>query len=256
MDCTKPALFTNRAAARFALFNDSGEVKHLLLALRDAERSISLDARWVKGYYRKGTCLSSLAKPVEAADAFRAGLQIDPKNEQIENALQKVEVQIANTPKDWEDAKTRGNESYRNGAYEDAIGWYTVGLDLLGVRLTDGVDVGANRQSDGDEKKEKPSHAAAPSKNIAALLANRAEARRQLSDVKACVRDCDLALEYEPSHIKAMIRRALAYEYLERFDLSAADFGNALKLDAGNQIAREGHRRVSAFAAKLKTERD
>ena len=244
LDCTKPSLFTNRAAARFALFNATGDTTHLLTALQDAERSIAIDQRCVKGYYRKGVCLSSLNAPTDAAVAFQEGLKIDPKNEQMNSALSKVEHQIANTPKDWEDAKTRGNTSYGNGHYEDAVRWYTAGLEMLGVR-NDSVGVNSHG-GDGTVSAEKND----ASTNIATLLANRAEVRRQMSDVKACVADCDLALLHVPKHLKATIRRALAYEYLERFEDSVADFKSAWAIDPGNALATEGIRRVSAFAKK------
>ena len=81
----------------------------------------------------------------------------------------------------------------------------------------------------------------------ATLLANRAEARRQMSECQACVADCDRALMFDPTHVKATVRRALANEYLEKYDRAARDFETASRLDPGNAIAREGSRRVAPF---------
>jgi len=139
----------------------------------------------------------------------------------------------------WEDAKTRGNASYRDGKYEDAVRWYTRGLEFLAPRKR----FCENENENEKEEEEETQNAAAS----ATLLANRAEARRQMSDVQACVADCDRALIYDPTHVKATVRRALANEYLEKYDRAARDFETASRLDPGNAIAREGSRRVAPF---------
>ena len=91
---------------------------------------------------------------------------------------------------------------------------------------------------------------------MATLLANRAEARRQMSDVSACVEDCDRALRHDPTHVKARVRRALANEYLERYARAAEDFSTVVRFDSGNRVAREGLRRVSAYVSREETTTD
>ena len=81
----------------------------------------------------------------------------------------------------------------------------------------------------------------------ATLLTNRAECNRQLCEIKAVIIDCDEALRLSPKNVKALLRRGLAFEYMEKNDLAAADFKNALLLDAKNAVASEGLRRVAAF---------
>ena len=236
LDASRASTFTNRAAARFALFTRNGASEELMLALRDAERSLEIDPRWVKGHYRAGACLARLCDFAAARDAFLAGAEIDPRNEQIKSALRDVQMALEETPRDWEDAKTRGNAKYRDGKYEDAVRWYTRGLEFL-ISETD------------DENGEKEILSADDDVSAAAatLLANRAEARRQMSECQACVADCDRALMFDPTHVKATVRRALANEYLEKYDRAARDFETASRLDPGNAIAREGSRRVAPF---------
>ena len=126
LDASRASTFTNRAAARFALFRARGGAsEELMLALRDAERSLEIDPRWVKGHYRAGACLARLCDFAAARDAFLAGAEIDPRNEQIKSALRDVQMALEETPRDCEDAKTRGNAKYRDGKYEDAVRWYT-----------------------------------------------------------------------------------------------------------------------------------
>lgn len=237
LDASHASTFTNRAAARFALFTRGGASEELMLALRDAERSLELDPRWVKGHYRAGACLARLCDFAAARDAFLAGAEIDPRNEQIKSALRDVETALEETPMGWEDAKTRGNASYRDGKYEDAVRWYTRGLEFLESLAP----------KNENEEETLVSVDVVTSAAFATLLANRAEARRQMSDVQACVADCDRALIYDPTHVKATVRRALANEYLEKYDRAARDFETASRLDPGNAIAREGSRRVAPF---------
>ena len=47
-----------------------------------------------------------------------AGAEIDPRNEQIKSALRDVETALEEIPMGWEDAKTRGNASYRDKGVE------------------------------------------------------------------------------------------------------------------------------------------
>ena len=237
LDASHASTFTNRAAARFALFTRDGASEELMLALRDAERSLELDPRWVKGHYRAGACLARLCDFAAARDAFLAGAEIDPRNEQIKSALRDVETALEEIPMGWEDAKTRGNASYRDGKYEDAVRWYTRGLEFLESLAPKNENVEETLLSVD----------VVTSAAFATLLANRAEARRQMSDVQACVADCDRALIYDPTHVKATVRRALANEYLEKYDRAARDFDTASRLDPGNAIAREGSRRVAPF---------
>ena len=251
LDASHASTFTNRAAARFALFTRDGASEELMLALRDAERSLELDPRWVKGHYRAGACLARLCDFAAARDAFLAGAEIDPRNEQIKSALRDVETALEETPRDWEDAKTRGNASYRDGKYEDAVRWYTRGLEFLPIISPHQADEnGASSRETTlsvDTTRTTTLSADTLAAAAATLLANRAEARRQMSDVQACVADCDRALMYDPKHVKATVRRALANEYLEKYDRAARDFETASRLDPKNAIAREGSRRVAPF---------
>ena len=241
LDASHASTFTNRAAARFALFTRDGASEELMLALRDAERSLELDPRWVKGHYRAGACLARLCEFAAARNAFLAGAEIDPRNEQIKSALRDVETALEEIPMGWEDAKTRGNASYRDGKYEDAVRWYTRGLEFLALTKR------GENENEEEEETLLSEEDVVTSAAFATLLANRAEARRQMSDVQACVADCDRALIYDPTHVKATVRRALANEYLEKYDRAARDFDTASRLDPGNAIAREGSRRVAPF---------
>ena len=57
-------------------------------------------------------------------------------------------------------------------------------------------------------------------KNLALLLSNRAACLTKVGDCEGCVRDCTRALDLDDSCIKALIRRAAAYEAMEKYVLA------------------------------------
>ena len=65
-------------------------------ALEDAEKAISLKADYSKGYLRKGKALQGLGKEDEALEAFKAGLQKEPENAQLKEAVAEIENSMKN----------------------------------------------------------------------------------------------------------------------------------------------------------------
>ena len=53
-------------------------------------------------------------------------------------------------------------------------------------------------------------------KIMSVLLSNRAACSSKVGDCEGCVRDCTQALELDTSCIKALVRRAAAYETMEK----------------------------------------
>lgn len=74
--------FSNRSNALVQL-------KRYEEALADANRTVELDPKFVRGYGRKGNALFFLARYDEAADAYEAGLKLEPKNEGYMQELQR-----------------------------------------------------------------------------------------------------------------------------------------------------------------------
>ena len=223
LDPKSPALRTNRAAAHHAS-------RDFAAALDDAKTSMSLDPSWAKGHYRAGAALAAMDRHTEAADAFRAGLERDPSNTMLAQGLVNAEKAIADTPSDAADCKSRGNACYAEGGYEEAIGWYTRGI-AMSVKPECGIIIYSN------DKVE----------SLATLYVNRAECHRQLVDMKAVVADCEAALQLAPKSFKAHLRRALAMEYLEKYDEAAVGFKAAMAIDPSGTVASEGLRRVAAY---------
>jgi tetratricopeptide (TPR) repeat protein len=66
-------LYSNRSATFSAMRNFQS-------ALEDAERVVALAPRWAKGFFRKGSALEGLVLFAEAAQAYNAGLEVDPSD--------------------------------------------------------------------------------------------------------------------------------------------------------------------------------
>ncbi len=56
------------------------------------------------------------------------------------------------------------------------------------------------------------------------------------------------AIAINPKFCKAYLRRAMAYEGLEKWQKAADDYRMAMELEPGTQAATEGFRRSSKFA--------
>uniref|UniRef100_A0ACD5YL37 Uncharacterized protein n=1 Tax=Avena sativa TaxID=4498 RepID=A0ACD5YL37_AVESA len=63
-------------------------------ALKDARKCRMMRPCWSKAWYREGAALSFLKNYDGAADAFREALQLEPKSEEIREALRKAEKAV------------------------------------------------------------------------------------------------------------------------------------------------------------------
>ena len=81
----------------------------------------------------------------------------------------------------------------------------------------------------------------------ATVLSNRAAAKLSMGgDLGDCVADCTAALALEPANLKALLRRAMAREQMDKFKDAAHDFYAVLQLDRASTLAQHGLARVVA----------
>jgi tetratricopeptide (TPR) repeat protein len=76
------------------------------------------------------------------------------------------------------------------------------------------------------------------SSRLAIFHANRSAAYMQLEEYEAALKDCDVAILWNPAYTKVYLRRATLHEKLERIDEALADTKAALLLDPGNRQIR------------------
>ncbi|KDO16555.1 hypothetical protein SPRG_17929, partial [Saprolegnia parasitica CBS 223.65] len=117
------------------------------------------------------------------------------------------------------------NDLFKSAQFEKAIGIYTEAIEAC----------------------EKDSSPVAIS-----CYNNRAACHQQLSNFSAVIRDCSHVLEVEPTNQKALLRRGLAYEGLERYRLALQDIRALLALDPSIDIANKAQHRIGAAVRALK----
>jgi len=82
------ALYSNRSMVRLNLSKVES-------ALEDAKKCISLDPKFVKGYYRKGMALNRLNEWDDAIAAAQEGLKLEPTNKSFEEIIAQAEKEKA-----------------------------------------------------------------------------------------------------------------------------------------------------------------
>jgi len=102
--------------------------------------------------------------------------------------------------------KEKGDTSYKNANFEDAIGHYTKCLDQLQSQGKSGSDLALK------------------------AYANRAACYKQISNFDGVISDCTAVLEVDPENIKALIRRAQAFEGVERYRFALQDVKTVLQM--------------------------
>ena len=94
--------------------------------------------------------------------------------------------------------KEQGDDMYKIGMFEGAIAAYTTCIET--------------GRSSGDT-----------GPTVISALNNRAASHKQLSNFNGTIEDCTSVLEVEPENVKALVRRAQAFEALERYKLALQD---------------------------------
>jgi tetratricopeptide (TPR) repeat protein len=113
--------------------------------------------------------------------------------------------------------KEQGDQLMRQGLFEAAAERYSAALDALG----DGEDFAQERR---------------------VCFSNRAGCKLQLRDYGSVIADCGEVLAVDRRDVKALVRRGLAYEGLEKLAKASADVRAALSIEyaAGGRLSNLG----------------
>lgn len=129
--------------------------------------------------------------------------------------------------------KEKGDDLYKKAQFEMAIHEYTKCLDGL---------KGAEKQSELAMK----------------ALSNRSACYKQISNFDGTIEDCTAVLEVEPENVKALIRRAQAFEGVERYRFALQDVKTVLSMpyaQVGKQnfdLCNQMQHRLSRTVSQLK----
>ncbi|XP_051887182.1 mitochondrial import receptor subunit TOM34 [Pristis pectinata] len=116
--------------------------------------------------------------------------------------------------------KGAGNELFQHGRYGEAVGRYSEAIGRL--------------QESGAKWPEE----------LSVLFSNRAACYLKIGNCSDCIKDCTASLELVPFALKPLIRRAAAYEALERYRQAFVDYRTATQVDGSVQAAQDGMNRM------------
>jgi stress-induced-phosphoprotein 1 len=228
VDAKNHIYYSNRAACYHALnqYEQAGE---------DGRRCIEVKPNWAKGYFRVGLAYMFQRKYDDAISWFKKGLAVEPKNADLKVHLEeceklkasyKVRLNADGTPMSpAQNAKEEGNENFKKSQYELAIESYTQAI-------------GCATGEDGNEF-------------LASVYNNRAACHSQLHHHKKVAEDTSKSLELQPNNVKALTRRALALEALEKYKDALADVEKALLIEPSNSPAQQCANRIRGALRKM-----
>uniref|UniRef100_A0AAV1TVV0 Tetratricopeptide repeat protein 1 n=1 Tax=Peronospora matthiolae TaxID=2874970 RepID=A0AAV1TVV0_9STRA len=119
-------------------------------------------------------------------------------------------------------AKELGNKFFARGSYLDAIECYTTALKLC-------------------PSEEEYAY------NRAVYFSNRAACLLRSGRTEESIDDCTEAVTLSPTYVKALLRRAEAFEKMDKLEEAVADYDAVLKIDATVPAAVKGHDRLKTI---------
>lgn len=256
-DPTDVTFFSNRSAAYAALemWEEAAE---------DGRASIRVKKDFIKGYFRLAVAQRALKKYKEAVDNIKMGLAVDPGNADLKKLASEME-EIMRQEK-VASMTTKAKELAQNGDLGEALKTIDRGLALDGgnkeltalknkikpkfeaaeKRRVSGLSKPAREKEEGDVKYKNADFEgaiAAYTRCLDALndktselalkaLSNRAACYKQLSNFDGTIQDCTAVLEVEPDNVKSLVRRAQAFEAVERYKSALQDVKCVLSMPA------------------------
>ncbi|XP_023146757.2 sperm-associated antigen 1A [Amphiprion ocellaris] len=117
--------------------------------------------------------------------------------------------------------KNEGNHLFKHGQFGDALEKYSQAIDGC-------AEAGIDSPED-----------------LCILYSNRAACYLKDGNSTDCIQDCTKALELQPYSLKPLLRRAMAYESLERYRKAYVDYKTVLQIDTGVQAAHDSVHRIT-----------
>mmetsp|Transcript_22453 Transcript_22453/g.32853 ORF Transcript_22453/g.32853 Transcript_22453/m.32853 type:complete len:326 (-) Transcript_22453:225-1202(-) len=168
----------------------------------------------VKGYCNKADEQMQAGDIPGAFKTLDVASRIDAGNKDIERMMKRVKPKYDALEKQrkaglghTESFKEKGDEAYKSANFEGAITFYSKCIDAL------------------------RSSSQAESPLALKAYSNRAACYKQISNFDGTIGDCTAVLEVEPHNVKALIRRAQAFEGVERYRFALQDCKTVLSMD-------------------------
>ena len=149
--------------------------------------------------------IAGAMKSLEMASRLDAGNPIiDRMMSKVKPKFEAMEQRRKASLSGTELFKERGDEAYKSANFEVAVGHYTQCIDAL--------------KREGKET----------SSLALKAYSNRSACFKQISNFDGTIEDCSMVLEIDPNNVKALIRRAQAFEGVERYRFALQDVKTVL----------------------------
>ncbi|XP_056316514.1 mitochondrial import receptor subunit TOM34 [Danio aesculapii] len=127
----------------------------------------------------------------------------------------------------WTELKQAGNEYFKAGQYGEAVTLYSQAIQQL--------------EKSGQKKNE----------DLGILYSNRAASYLKDGNCNECIKDCTASLDLVPFGFKALLRRAKAFEALERYRQAYVDYKTVLQIDWNIPAAHDGVNRMTKALTEM-----
>ena len=250
---TSAVILSNRAEAHLRL-------KSFQKALEDSEAAVNLDPKFVKAYHRKGKALSAMQRFGDALLCFKKVLALDPNNAEAAAEAQKCREHVPDSQFRSIQIEEDSNESGSEGGSPDSIGEIEA-LNSEALSRAEAFKSDGNslfQQGHFSEALEKYNSAIKELQDkksqgvnevAAALYNNLAACYSQTEELHKVIECSTAAVDLDQPNTtlktKALLRRALAYEKLEKIDSAKRDMQLVKGFDPGNLQASQALQRYS-----------
>lgn len=68
------------------------------LGLKDCEKCVKLDEKFIKGWIRKGKILQGMQQPSKALSAYQKALELDPSNQEALDGYRQCSMAVHSNP--------------------------------------------------------------------------------------------------------------------------------------------------------------
>mmetsp|Transcript_21631 Transcript_21631/g.28374 ORF Transcript_21631/g.28374 Transcript_21631/m.28374 type:complete len:320 (-) Transcript_21631:360-1319(-) len=284
IDPSIPAYWSNRSASH-------GFLGQWAEAAEDGAQCIRCDKNFIKGYFRLASAQQKLNQLDAAVATLRQGLGIQPQNGDLKKLVSEIEEQQRLSK--VEALMTLAQQQNKSGEYGAAVKTLDQALRLdagnqqlnalmnsvrpkfeqeekarrSGLSRTEllkeqGDDAYKSANFEGAIEKYTQCLDALTDKSTALALkcySNRSACYKQLSNFDGVISDCTMVLEMEPENIKALVRRAQAFEACERYRYALQDVRQVLAMpfeevgQANYQLANGMQHRLNRVVQQLKS---
>ncbi|KAL0239202.1 hypothetical protein PCE1_004893 [Barthelona sp. PCE] len=178
-----------------------------------------------KGLERMGNIKKAMGEVEEAVKFWKdADLEFSHRKLRVkiregERDVRAIKKKAYVDPELSQAAKQRGNELFAEEKFVEAIQQYEEAI-----------------------KRDPTSHTA---------VANRGLCKLRLGDFMGCVKDCDDALEIDPTYIKALIRAAQAYQYMAMYHKSLEYYKRAQALEPSEHSVLQGMQELETVVQRM-----